>query len=357
MTELVWPCLPIPCSLECEYARSNESNWCEHRCHRKSMPMHFCAFVLRCLCLPAMYFWRPALSQQGHSVTTYEGSRDKNIGNGMDWLKRAHHIENRGHALQDRMRALEMDVALLRPPTSLPEVLQELEDRFACAAQTILECIEMMKLTKALSWNVVKPCLAMPSSARSLPTTLEELVWCFGPQNVAWWAWCSVALSIQSIIYVYLLQFYRSWGEKKSDCPIAELTQNCCDRGQETEQLSWLSIISWIICRCGWKNGIESIAARPGWRFGIWSRLFDMNIWRWTSKLQQASATSRIQHCGVAVSLAWQERIKSALALGKKMQEVRWAKAEAGRLWTYLNIARVMNVRFGLMLQNGHTTL
>ena len=82
-----------------------------------------------------MYFWRPALSQQGHSVTTYEGSRDKNIGNGMDWLKRAHHIENRGHALQDRMRALEMDVALLRPPTSLPEVLQELEDGFACAAQ------------------------------------------------------------------------------------------------------------------------------------------------------------------------------------------------------------------------------
>lgn len=84
-------------------------------------------------------------------MTTYEGSRDKNIGNGMDWLKRAHHIENRGHALQDRMRALEMDVALLRPPTSLPEVLQELEDGFACAAQTILECIEMMKLTKALS--------------------------------------------------------------------------------------------------------------------------------------------------------------------------------------------------------------
>ena len=47
-----------------------------------------------------------------------------------------HHLENPGHALQDRMRALEMDVALLRPPTSLPEVLQELEDGFGCAAQT-----------------------------------------------------------------------------------------------------------------------------------------------------------------------------------------------------------------------------
>ncbi len=129
--------------------------------------------------------------------------------------------------------------------------------------------------------------------------------------------------------------------------------------GQETEQLSWLSIISWIIRRCGWKNGIESLAARPGWRLGLWSRLFeDMNIWRWTSKLQQeTSATSRIQQCGVAVSLAWQERIKSALALGKKMQEVRWTKAEAGRLWIYLNIARVMAVRFGPLLQNGHITL
>eukprot|EP00434_Breviolum_minutum_P019479 symbB.v1.2.017181.t1/scaffold1291.1/size126360/4 len=42
-------------------------------------------------------------------------------------------VERKEKEEEDRMRALEMDVALLRPPTSLPEVLQELEERIKSA--------------------------------------------------------------------------------------------------------------------------------------------------------------------------------------------------------------------------------
>ena len=91
-----------------------------------------------------------------------------------------------------------------------------------------------------------------------------------------------------------------------------------------------LQFITWIICRCGWKNGIESIAAGPGWRFGIWSRLFDMNIWRWTSKTTRS--LSNKSYTALRSSSLTGLAGKDQISFGSRQEN---ARGSLGKSWSW----------------------